>query len=288
VTPAVVVATALGSALAAASSSVLQHRSARQTAAAGHRPLGGVARLLTRPAWLAGLVLAALGLLLHTVALAGGRLALVQPLLVSGLLFALPLSLLLEGRRPAVIEWLWAVGLIAGLATFLAAARPSAGDVPINADVLAVATAVGVVVVAAAVASAYGPSREHKAALLGTAGGIAFGLTAALLKQATAIGLARGAGVLTSWPFYALLVVGAIGIALTQLAYAAGPLASSLPALTIGDPVAAVVIGAVAFHERLSHDPGSVALEIAAFLLMFVAAMVLARRSAADGAPSTA
>ncbi|GAC1328373.1 MAG: DMT family transporter [Mycobacteriales bacterium] len=284
--PALVVGTALASALAAATSSVLQHRSARRTAAGGHSKLGGVATLVSRPVWLIGLGMAAVGLVLHTVALAGGRLAVVQPLLVSGLLFALPLSLLLEGRRPALVEWVWAFALIVGLATFLGTARPSAGDVPPETGVLATATVIGTLLVAASVAIGYGPARTHKAALLGTAGGLAFGLTAALLKEVTALGLADVPRLLSSWPIYALLAIGAVGIALTQLAYAAGPLASSLPALTVGDPVAAVVIGAVAFHERLVHDPLAVTLELLAFGIMFAAAVALARRSAAADAPT--
>ena len=47
---------------------------------------------------------------------ANGQLALVQPLLISGVLFALPLSAVLEGRRPSGREWLWALIVVAGLA----------------------------------------------------------------------------------------------------------------------------------------------------------------------------
>jgi uncharacterized membrane protein len=116
---------AVASAAAAATSSVLQHRSAgRAPHAASHRLLG---YLLTRPAWLAGLAAGGAGLVLHAVALSGGGLSLVQPLLISGILFALPLSALLEGRRPALVERLWAALLVAGLATFLLAAHPSRG-----------------------------------------------------------------------------------------------------------------------------------------------------------------
>ena len=82
---------------------------------------------MTRPAWIAGLLTAGVGLVLHAVALAHGQLAVVQPLLVSGMLFALPVSALLERRRPSGVEWLWALILVAGLAAFLVAARPSAG-----------------------------------------------------------------------------------------------------------------------------------------------------------------
>ncbi len=95
-----VVPAALGSALAAATSSVLQHRSARSAPVARRATGRLLGHLVTRPVWLAGLVAGAAGLVLHALALSGGRLAVVQPLLVSGMLFALPVSVALEGRRP--------------------------------------------------------------------------------------------------------------------------------------------------------------------------------------------
>ena len=68
---------AIASAAAAATSSVLQHRSAGKTPhAARHRQ---ISHLLTRPAWLAGLVAGGAGLVLHAVALSGGGLALSNP-----------------------------------------------------------------------------------------------------------------------------------------------------------------------------------------------------------------
>lgn len=79
---------------------VSQHRAARSTGPAGGHGLGLVRRLATRPLWLLGPVSGAAGLALHGVALSGGQLVVMQPVLVSGLLFALPLRLLVE-RKPA-------------------------------------------------------------------------------------------------------------------------------------------------------------------------------------------
>lgn len=275
-TEAVVVASALGSAMAAASSSVLQHRSARKAPAVHARAGRLLGHLLTRPGWLLGLVFAGIGLGLHAYALAGGRLAIVQPLLVCGVLFALPASVALEGRRPSGTQWLWGVALLAGLMVFLLTARPSPGRVSIDADVLAGTTAVGVVVAGALAVVALRWPHGHQAALLATAAGIGYGLVAALLKQNAALAVNGPVAVLSDWPLYVLLAIGGVTLSLTQHAYRAGPLSGSLPALTVSDPASSVAIGALAFHEHLAHSPVAIGLEVLAFVVMGVATARLA------------
>ena len=276
-----VVAAALASALAAASSSVLQHRSARHGSGRGASGLRLVVRLLASPLWLGGLLAAAAGLALHALALAGGRLTVVQPLLVSGVLFALPVSAVLEHRRPSRVEWAWALAVVAGLAGFLATARPSEGRLSVDADTLLAMTLVaGGVMLVSVVLVQEGLLGRHAAPLLAGAAGIGYGVTAALLKQTQYLVHHQGTAALGDWPLYALVVVGGLAIWMTQLAYQQGPLASSMPALTIGDPLASVVIGATAFHEHLAHTPGALAGEIVSFVVMAVAATQLARRQA--------
>jgi drug/metabolite transporter (DMT)-like permease len=274
-----VIAIALSSAMAAATSSILQHRSARRAPSGEtHRLLG---HLLTRPAWIAGLGAAAVGLVLHALALANGQLALVQPLLISGVLFALPVSALLEGRRPSAREWLLAVVLVAGLATFLLASRPTPGRVALDADVLAWSCVAGVGVVGLLVLVGVRRRSRHRAAILGTAAGVGYGLVAALIKQVTSTFHFGLVAIVVDWPIYVLLAIGGATLALTQMAYRAGPLSRSMPALTVSDPAASVALGAVAFQERLAADPLSLFGQVVGFLLMAIAATQLARREAA-------
>lgn len=278
-TEAGVVTIAVGSALAAATSSVLQHRSARRARDhPAHRLFG---HLLTRPTWIAGLVAAVIGLVLHAIALAHGQLAVVQPLLISGVLLALPISALLEGRRPSGKEWLWAVVLVAGLAVFLVAAHPSTGRVALDADVLFWATTGGVVAMAILAVLGLAWPHGHAPALLGMAAGIGYGVVAALLKQMTTITRSGVLHLLSGWPLYAFLAIGAVSLALTQMAYRAGPLAHSMPALTVTDPAASVVLGVLAFQEKLASGPMSIALQAAGFVLIAGAAVQLARRTQA-------
>lgn len=284
---ATVLAAALGSALAAALSSVCQHRSARTAPARRTRGLRLLAYLLAQPAWLAGGLAAGLGLVLHTFALSGGRLALVQPLLVSGLLFALPVSVLLEHRRPRLREWLWAAIVVAGLAAFLLAARPSAGHTPVPDRALLTATAACLAVIGGILLAARVARPAYHAALLGAAGGIGFGAASALLKQSAALAVTGVHVMLSDWAPYGTMLIGALAIVLTQLAYRSGPLASSLPAMTIGDPASAVVVGVFAFHEQLAHTPLATGVVIAAFAAMTVGAWQVARHTARPAAGET-
>lgn len=281
---AAVVATALASALAAAASSILQHHTARQAPdGRTHRLLG---HLLTRPLWIAGLAASFIGLALHVVALANGQLAVVQPLLISGVLFALPISALLEGRRPSGREWLLALVLVAGLAMFLLAARPSPGQVRLDADVLAWSTVIVCAVVGILTLVAMRWPHGHRPALLGAAAGIGYGLVAALLKQATALYKTGIVHLLTDWPLWTLIAVGGAALGLTQMAYRAGPLAKSMPSLTVSDPAASVLLGVLAFKEGLATNPLAIALQVIGFVVMAGAAAQLARREA-EAAPAS-
>ena len=84
--------------------------------------------LLRRPLWWGGTAAAVAGFVFQALALAKGSLLLVQPILVSGLLFALPLSARLAHRRVTRGEWLWAMVLTAALAVFVLLAKTRPGD----------------------------------------------------------------------------------------------------------------------------------------------------------------
>jgi len=98
-----VIGVSLASAFALAVSSSLKHLSAGQVPDAqdlGARSLGRFIRAtLAHPLWLGGIGADVVGLSLQVLALHLGALAVVQPLLISGLLFALVLR-----SRPGVAQ----------------------------------------------------------------------------------------------------------------------------------------------------------------------------------------
>ncbi|MDA8062879.1 MAG: hypothetical protein M0T80_10725, partial [Actinomycetota bacterium] len=109
---ALAIAIALVAAATYALATALLHRSAQLAELARPGPVPGgnrtkgaaiwpfVSNNLRHPLWIVGMLVEAVGFSLHALALHSGPIILVQPLLVTGLVFALPIRQLLERRRP--------------------------------------------------------------------------------------------------------------------------------------------------------------------------------------------
>ena len=119
-----VVVFALGAGLCYALASVMQHHVAAQQAPELSLRPRLILELVKRPLWLAGIVLDVGAYLLEAAALSVGSIVVVQPLLVSGLLFALPLSAIGGVGKPGRQEWVAAVALTLGIAVFVTVGSP--------------------------------------------------------------------------------------------------------------------------------------------------------------------
>jgi drug/metabolite transporter (DMT)-like permease len=241
------------------------------------------------PLWIAGAAAEVAGLGLHALALREGPLTLVQPLLVSSVIFALPLRQLIERRRPGRRDLVSAAALGAGLALFLVAATPANGTSrPADGIPTLVALVVVPVSMAAAALVARRVSAERAAAALGVGAGVGFAAAAGLIKTVTGE-LASGgiAAAVGNWPLWALAVVGGAGIVLSQLAYRAAPLRASLGAITAVDPLVSVVIGVAVFDEQFRRSLPAVSLELVGIVIAAVGLLQLTRREpAGPSAPS--
>ncbi|MGH3435893.1 MAG: DMT family transporter [Sciscionella sp.] len=281
----IAVAAASGSAALMAVATALQHRSATDAPDAqkmsGRQLAGFVRATLAHPLWLLALPADTLGFGLHALALHFGSLALVQPLLVSTLVFALPINHWLRRERITRGELGWAAAVVISLVGLLLLSRPRHGA-PSAIDVRpAVVTAIvcGLVLLGAALL-ARSSSPKVAAALLGGAAGVAFAGVAALLKACTNVTAGGGIpALLTHWPLYALLAVGAVGLLLHQLGFQAGPLAWSLPAVTVADPLASVAIGIVVYDAPVRHAPLALAGQVLALAVLCAAGIMLSRRT---------
>ena len=116
--------------------------------------------------------------------------------------------------------------------------------------------------------------------MLGAAAGIALAGSAALIKVCTDVAARNIAALWGGWQLYALIVVGAAALVLSQLSYRAGPMSASLPAINTINPLVSVSIGWGVFDERFRTAGGAVALETASLVLALAATMALSRRSA--------
>jgi drug/metabolite transporter (DMT)-like permease len=259
---------ALGAAGAYAVASVLQQRAAASEPATLSMRAGLLVRLMGRPQWLAGVAADGAAYALQFVALGLGSLAVVQPLLVSGLLLALPLSAWLGHRRLSGREWQGAALVVIGLSAFLLAARPAPGSDDASTAAWIAITAAVLVPTAVLVVAARGPLGRRRATALAAATGLLYGYTAALTKTSAHL-LSTGVGhVLGAWQPYALVACGAAGMLLAQSAFQAAPLDASLPVLTVVDPLCSAAIGAFAFHESLANSIPAIALQVIAVGLL--------------------
>ncbi len=267
---------------------VLQQQVAAKSSEKEASSAGFMLQLARQPRWLAGVVANGLGFGAQAAALAIGRLVVVQPLLATTVVFSLPLNALLGGRRPEARELAAAVAVTAGLALFLVAADPEGGKDDASAFAWTVSFAVIGVAAAALTLAARGRAPARRAALLGTAGGILLGLAAALTK-ATVERLDDGIlDLLGDWHLYALVVVGYLGVMLTQRSFQTGALAPAVATQMAFDPIASVLLGVFAFDETIHESTGSVILALAAFAVVIAGLVYLAGAEQKRGEPGGA
>ena len=266
-------AAALGFALA----SVWQQQAAASIPAKTALSLRLLLTLARRPIWLAGMGAGVGSIGLQAFALAYGPLTLVQPLLVTDLVFAVLLGMRRSRQRLGMREWAGMLAVVAGLAVFLLIARPYQGN-PDPPDVVwLVIGGLALVAVGAAVAGGRSPVGVRRAILLAAAAGTLFGLQSALLRTVS-VRLGRDLlQTLTSWHPYALAVVAVAGVLCSQSAFQAGPVAVSLPVIDTLEPSVAILIGAVAFGEHLTYSPGAIVLELVSGAVIIAGVIVLDR-----------
>jgi drug/metabolite transporter (DMT)-like permease len=271
------VAYALAAAICFALASALQHQAA--TNEQDYRSsIHLLWQLAHRPRWAAGLTVGAAGLALHAAALHSGALAVVQPLLVMGLAFALPLRALLDRTRPSAAEALAAAVLAGGVAVFVVAAHPSGGQPAADAGPAVAVIAAGAVLAGAcSMVAARGRSGRLAGFALGLAAGILYGLVGGVLKAAVHTAIHHPAAAATAWPVWTLVVLGAWAFVVHQRAYALAPLSVSLPALSVANPLVAIVFGAVVFGERPASGPLAMLTQALGLVVIVVSVTMLAR-----------
>ncbi|WP_217248176.1 DMT family transporter [Streptomyces sp. AC602_WCS936] len=218
--------------------------------------------LVRVPRWLAGMGLMVAGMALGAVALGGGELTLVEPLLATNLLFALALSRA-QTRRPLGRQgWAGLTLLAGGVTAFIVAGEPRGGSAvtsPLRHWLL-IGVMLGLAVLLTACAGrarlTWGPT------LLALAAGLVYGVQDALTRisgrRFTSGGLAE---LLTGWQPYAVVVLGITGLILVQSAFETAPLRRSLPALTAAQPLAGIVCGVGFLGDRLRTDTAALAWE---------------------------
>jgi hypothetical protein len=281
----VAVPAALGSAVCFGTTGALQHTAAMRVAARPALRPSLLVDLARQPIWLLSLLANIGGSALQLLALSSGPLVLVQPLLVSGLVFAVLIRGLMM-RRPPVGAVLLGTGLCAaGLAVFLLLAGPS-GGVTFLSFRQALPLGVGLAALLAillGVASRFGG--EIRTFALAGGAGVLYGVTAGVAK--IALGLAQNDGIvalLQSWPLYAVVVIGPAGFLLNQNAYQSDrSMAPALAVITVTDPLVGIGVGVLWLDENLRQGVLPVIGQVIAMAALVVGVWLLAH-----GAPQLA
>lgn len=263
----------MGSAIGFAVSTSLQHHAAGDTPDHVRGATRLLAHLARRPRWLAGQILALVSFGLHALALHAGALALVQPIVVSGIVFAVPMRAAMSRQRPPAGEIRAVLITAAGLGTFLVSAGAMVGDDGLQSQGLALAVTVVAALVAATTYVTAGRMQTTalRAGLYGVTAGILFGLVATLVKLSLAR-LHEGGltALVTGWSMWALIVLGLSGVATNQRAYRVGALSASNPILNIVNVLVALTCGVIIFDEIPSHSVLAVAAQLVALACMAV------------------
>jgi len=280
----IVVATlALASATCYGASYVIEQRKASEAPEETSLRIALLWHLAKQPMWWVGVGVDLGGFGFQAWALGLGEIVFVQPLLV----LSLPISLVighwagsheLEGRDLG-----WSVVFVAALAVFLAAGDPRGGVAARSLGAWLLPLFVVGAAVLVCIVSSHGAHPARRALMLGAAAGMMFGVSSSLIKSFSALVVDDGFGLFGHWETYVLAGFVSAGYLIMQSAFQAGELRAALPAIELGEPVVAVVLGLALFHERLQLTNAFVTLLVVGSLVtMIVAAVRLARSAASE------
>jgi hypothetical protein len=280
------VVTALIAALVLGISAVADQRSTKrvQTGRAGSPRI--LLDLVRQPLWLIAIGANIVGFALQVVALDLGSLALVQPLLVGDLVFAVLISRWLAyrrgeplpgGRRALITLFAGVTAAAVGVAGFLVAGRPSAGHGDLGFSVL-IPLIIGLVVVVGSCLLVAVRKPDLRPLALALACGVNYGVAAFSIKLVTTEFGGGPAHVFTNWPIYVFAVVGPLGFIFNQDALQSGTFLAPVQAIiTTTDPVISILLGVLWLGVVLRSSPVAIFGQVASLLLMTAGIIITTR-----------
>jgi hypothetical protein len=250
------------------------------------------AALLRSRTWLGGISLTAIASVIHASALILAPVAVVQPIGVLSVPFAIVIAARRSRKRPpaavqvAVVVCLFAVGGFVMLAEAALGSSPRPRFVDVLAAALTAAAIVGLFVL-----WALGRTGWMRCVGFAASGATAFGLVSALMRLislnlTTGVNDLDDVGVwLPAGGIVAALLVGGWAV---QQAHASGAPAVVVGCMTVIDPLVAVVLGSTMLGEGGNASSGTVLGLIGFAVLALSAAILLASRHPAAHAATLA
>jgi hypothetical protein len=240
----------------------LQQKGALGMGEVSLRSPGSFVRLVRQTWWLLGTVALLGGYVCQAVALDHGKLAVIQPLLVTTIVFALPLGYLLTHQVVTHSAIVAAALVVVGLAVFTVVGDAAAGNDTAPGWQWAVAIAVLAAASAALLVAGGRGSPAQKAGLLGAG---------AILSNDGV------AATLSSWEFWAFAAAGILAFLVQQVSLATGRLAPSVAMTSVVNPLVCIAVGTLLLDERLAPPTWHKVVAYAALGLALVAAVTITR-----------
>lgn len=249
-------------------------------------PLTAVWQLVVRhPLWLAGWGVSLAGFVCQAVALHTGSVGLVQPILVTQLVFTIPIAAWLTGRRISAVDLAAGLAVCLGVVLFVANWGTTAPAEPAHRDrvLVAVLAALGLALVLIARAARFRP--PVRAGCASIAAGLCFAVTAVLIKLTFDSLIHDGlTATATDWCGYLLVLSATMGLLIGQDALAAGALSTAVAGMAITNPVASAAIGVLGFRESVPTSPGALVGLSGSGALLIIGVIGLARSATIQAA----
>ena len=280
----IAVVTALAAALTLGISAVADQRSTKRVQTRKALSPKILEDLVHQPLWLIAVGANVVGFALQVVALDYGSLALVQPLLVCDLVFAVLISRSISirtnsPRPPAKRVYTGVAATTVGVAAFLVIGLPTNGNTHVNPGIWP-PLAVALIMVAMGCVALLPRNQNLQPLALALACGVSYGIAAFLIKLVTEEFGGGAAEVFTNWPIYFFAVAGPAGFILNQNALQRGKFISPVQSIiTAADPVVSIALGIGFLGVRLRSSPASIAGEVVSLLVMIAGIVVLAYHS---------
>jgi len=238
--------------------------------------------------WLISIATSFIGYLFQALALGKGSLILVQPILVTGLIFALVIAAgFVKKKMLNLKEWLSSVAVCLGVVVLLISAHPSGGvsNATTNVWLLTIICCLLAIGILGALSMLFSP--VYKSVLQAGAAGVSNALAAVFIKGQmgkVVTAYQRHESIMqilrvifSSWETYALIGSYLLVLIFVQSSFQCGPISWSLPTLTVANPVASLIMGIVSFKEHINHSGIATFFIIGGFILLTIGVVVLAR-----------
>nr|WP_193789415.1 DMT family transporter [Nocardiopsis halotolerans] len=244
---------AVAGAFTLAFGSALQERDAVRAPGREVARAGFLLHLLRQPRWMVGSAAAVVGSVLHLVALSSAPLTIIQPIGVTGLLFAIVLSALFNRRGVGLSQIVAGTVVMVGLVGLISL-FPHSSTAPVMTTGAALGLAAVTLGAGAAIhLTAHWMNSGARALLLALAGGTAMGTTSGLARVLAANAQEDWTSLL-SWLTPLAVVTAVFGALLMQNAYRSGHFSAAYATLLVTDPVVGVGIGVLLLGEGVPES----------------------------------